>query len=119
MGKLKEHDELIQKKAELLRRQEMYRMAKETAKKELEKMDYGRDYWRLQQLTESIYQNGEKGDKKLLERIVETSALIKKQEHECMALVEKMEQDYKKKEKAVEAEIGKISERLRKLETLR
>jgi len=111
----KEYDELLLRKQELLKEQEMYIDNRSTARKLFVNIDFHHDVRRLGEMCENIYEKGDRGDKKLLNFIIESRELMNKQEMNVEKLAGKVDRDYFTKERNCEDELQEVQRQLRML----
>ena len=91
MKNSKEYDDLLSKKQEILQTQDMYMAERSNAKKHFREIDFSQDDKVLEQMCQSIYEDGAQGDKKLLNLLVEARDLMSKQEMGIKQLEEEMD----------------------------
>jgi len=108
----KEYDRLLLRKQELLREQETYIDNRNKARKHFAEIDFRHDLRCLEKMCENIYEKGDRGDRKLLNLLIESRELMKKQEIDIERLAEEVNQNYFTKERSCEDELYEVQRQL-------
>ena len=117
MNNSKEYDDLLQRKQELLREQDMYAANRNDAKKHFEAIDFNQDDKAIVQMCQSIYEDGAQGDKKILNLLIEACELMDKQEERIRQLEEEADLEYLDKMNKCEDELMEVQHHLRTLDS--
>jgi len=110
-----EHNDLLQRKQELLKEQELCIDNRNIAKKHFAEINFHHDLQRLGEICESISLKGAKGDRKLLNLIIESQELMKKQAMDINKLANEIDRDYFAKERNCDDELQLVQRQLRML----
>lgn len=112
-----EFEGLIHRQQQILSGQDMYLTEGLTAKKHFAEIDFQKDDYKLDQMCQSTYENGEQeGDQKLLNLLVEARELMHKQERDIREFEVEVKRNYQAREQECEAQLLEIRQQLLMLE---
>ena len=112
MNGLSEYDELLHRRQQVLKEQDLCIKDRYSAKKYFADIDLTCDERELEQLGQCICDQGTQGNKHLLSMIDEACISLREQEMEIRQLEEDMERYYQSRERNCEDELSEISRKL-------
>ena len=113
----KEYNDLLDRRDEIMKERDECETSRTEAKKQFAEIDFCADEQRFDQMAQSIYDQGAKGDKQLLNMIATNRSLMHKTEMEIKALAEEIDKYCLNKETKCEEELAEINRQISSLES--